>query len=30
MVNNFIGSALYYSAIFGPANTAASLAAFPT
>jgi Carboxypeptidase regulatory-like domain/TonB-dependent Receptor Plug Domain len=30
MVNNFIGSALYYSAIFGPANTTASLAAFPT
>jgi hypothetical protein len=30
MVNNFVGSALYYSAIFGPANTNASLAAFPT
>ncbi len=30
IVNNFIGSALYYSAIFGPANVPASLAAFPT
>ncbi len=30
IVNNFVGSALYYSAIFGPANTTASLAAFPT
>jgi hypothetical protein len=30
MVNNFIGSALYYSAIFGPANVNASLNAFPT
>lgn len=30
MVNNFVGSALYYSAIFGPANTTASLAEFPT
>jgi hypothetical protein len=29
MVNNFIGSSSYYSAIFGPANLQASLAAFP-
>jgi len=29
MVNNFIGSSSYYSAIFGPANLSASLAAFP-
>jgi outer membrane receptor protein involved in Fe transport len=30
MVNNFVGSALYYSAIFAPANQTASLATFPT
>lgn len=30
MVNNFIGSALYYSAIFGPANVTSSLATFPS
>ncbi len=30
MVNNFIGSALWYSALFGPTNPSASLAAFPT
>jgi outer membrane receptor protein involved in Fe transport len=29
MVNNFIGSALYYSAIFGPANTQTSFNEFP-
>jgi len=29
VVNNFIGSSSYYSAIFGPANLQASLAAFP-
>ncbi len=30
MVNNFIGSALWYSALFGPSNPSTSLAAFPT
>jgi len=30
MVNQFIASGLYYSAIFGPTNLPASLAAFPT
>jgi hypothetical protein len=30
MVNNFIGSALWYSALFGPSDPATSLAAFPT
>jgi hypothetical protein len=30
LVNNFIGSALYYSAIFGPANVNNSLSTFPT
>jgi Carboxypeptidase regulatory-like domain len=30
IVNNFIGSGLYYSAIFGPASVAASQAEFPT
>jgi len=30
VVNNFIGSVLWYSAYFGPADTAKSLAAFPT
>ena len=30
MVNNFIGSALYYSAIFGPVSVPTSLSTFPT
>jgi hypothetical protein len=30
MVNNLIASALYYSAIFGPANEATALATFPS
>jgi hypothetical protein len=30
MVNNFIGSALYYSAIFGPVSVPGSLSTFPT
>jgi hypothetical protein len=30
MVNNLIASALYYSAIFGPANEATSLSTFPS
>ncbi len=30
VVNNFIGSVLWYSAIFGPANVAASQAVFPS
>ncbi len=30
VVNNFVGSVLYYSAIFGPASDSAALAAFPT
>ncbi len=30
MVNNFIASVLWYSAIFGPASTSASQALFPT
>jgi outer membrane receptor protein involved in Fe transport len=29
-VNNFIGSVLWYSAIFGPASDSAALSAFPT
>jgi len=30
IVNNFVGSVLYYSAIFGPASVAAAQAEFPT
>ncbi len=30
MINNFIGSALYYSAIFGPANEQSALSTFPS
>ncbi len=30
IVNNFVGSVLWYSAIFGPADVAASQAVFPT
>ncbi len=30
MVNNFVGSVLYYSALFGPTDPSASLAVFPT